>query len=341
MQIAAPYLLFLGDVTDDLAAKTAAGIAYWRPGNCLGQLRLPGCTADLGLPDMTISEAVARGARTMVVGVANRGGTIAPHWEPTLLEALAAGLDLASGLHQRLTALEGVRAAAVLHGRHLFDVRHPDRDFAIGTGAKRQGLRVLAVGTDCSIGKMYTALALEREMTARAMKATFRATGQTGILIAGTGVSVDAVVSDFVAGAVEWLCPENDPDHWDVVEGQASVLHPSYAGVTLALVHGSQPDALVMCHEPSRPHMRGLPGRPLPDLADCIAAHEAAARVTNPRARVVGFAFNTSALTDDAATRLLLETEERFGMPAVDPVRTGVAPLVDILEEIEADALVR
>jgi len=339
MHLVTPYLLFLGDVPDQLAAKTAAGIARWRPDWCVGQLRLPGCKADLGLPDLSLEEAAEKGARTLVVGVANRGGSIAPHWTPTLLTALELGMDLASGLHQRLAELPALSGHAAAHGRRILDVRHPDRHFDIATGERRSGLRVLAVGTDCSIGKMYTALALEREMLARGLKADFRATGQTGIFIAGGGVSVDAVVSDFVAGAVEWLCPANDPDHWDVVEGQASVLHPSYAGVTLGLVHGSQPDAMVMCHEPTRPHMRGLPGRSLPALADCIAAHEAAARVTNPKARVIGFSLNTSALSDDAAQRLLLELEETHGMPAVDPLRTGVGPLVDLLEEIQADAL--
>lgn len=339
MRIETPYLLFLGDAADPLAAKTAAGIAQWRPESCMGQMRLPGCNADLNLPDMGIAEAREAGVRTLVVGAANRGGSLNEGWVPLLIQALEAGFDLASGLHQKLADIPALAGLAASLGRQIHDVRHPTGTFPIGTGERRPGLRVLAVGTDCSIGKMYTALALEREMLARGMRATFRATGQTGILIAGSGVSVDAVVSDFVAGAVEQLCPANAPNHWDVVEGQASVLHPSYGGVTLALVHGSQPDALVMCHEPTRPHMRGLPHRPLPHLADCIAAHEAAARLTNPRAKVVGFSLNTAALSEDNAQRVLLELEERFGLPAVDPLRTGVGPLVDQLEEIEAHAL--
>jgi uncharacterized NAD-dependent epimerase/dehydratase family protein len=221
--------------------------------------------------------------------------------------------------------------AARTHGRQLFDVRHPTRDFAVGTGKKRRGKRMLTVGTDCSIGKMYTSLALEKEMRARGLKADFRATGQTGIFIAGDGVSVDAVVSDFVSGAVEWITPENDPDHWDLVEGQGSLFHASYAGVTLGLIHGAQPDALVMCHEPTRPHMRGLPHYKLPDLQTCIDANLAAARLTNPNVRCIGLSLNTSALDAAAAERTLRETELKYGLPAVDPLRTGVGRIVDVL----------
>jgi uncharacterized NAD-dependent epimerase/dehydratase family protein len=166
-------------------------------------------------------------------------------------------------------------------------------------------------------------------MRRRGFKVDFRATGQTGILIAGCGVSIDAVVSDFISGATESLSPDNDADHWDVVEGQASVLHPSYAGVTVGLVHGSQPDAMVLCHEPGRPHMRGLSHRPVPGLAETIAAHEACARVTNPHARVVGLSFNTAALPEAEATRVRREAEDALGLPAVDPLRTGVGTIVD------------
>jgi uncharacterized NAD-dependent epimerase/dehydratase family protein len=224
--------------------------------------------------------------------------------------------------------------AAKKHGRQLFDVRHPTRDFDVGTGKKRRGKRMLTVGTDCSIGKMYTALALEKEMRARGLKADFRATGQTGIFIAGDGVSVDAVVSDFVSGAVEWITPENDPDHWDLVEGQGSLFHASYAGVTLALIHGAQPDALVMCHEPMRPHMRGLPHYKLPDLQTCIDANLAAARLTNSNVRCVGVSLNTSALDAAGAERALRDTEEKYALPTVDPLRTGVGKLVDVLARI-------
>src|SRR5579862_2775730 len=331
MTIAQPYLMFLGEAPDQLAAKTAQGIVHWRPDWCLGQLRLPGCKADLKIPDMTLEQAKAAGAHTVIVGVANRGGKLAGNWTDTLLRALELGMDLASGLHRRLSDIEPLRQAADRLGRGLFDVRHPTREFEVGNGVKRPGKRLLAVGTDCSVGKMYTTLALEREMKRRGMKADFRATGQTGIFIAGDGVSIDAVVSDFVSGAVEWLSPANDPDHWDLIEGQGSLFHASYAGVSLALIHGAQPDALVMCHEPTRAHMRGLPHYPLPDLQRCIAANLEAARLTNPAVRCVGVSVNTAALDAAAAKDYLRRTEDRLGLPTIDPVRTGVGAIVDRL----------
>ncbi|HIJ63863.1 MAG TPA: DUF1611 domain-containing protein [Rhodospirillaceae bacterium] len=331
MPIASPYLLFLGDAADSLAAKTAAGIAYWRPQAALGQFRLPGCRADLGLPDLTPAEAAAAGARTMVIGVANRGGILSDGWRLALLEALDHGLDLAAGLHQRLDEIPELAARAGMLRRRLFDVRQPDRPFAVATGAARPGRRCLTVGTDCSVGKMYTALALERELRTRGLAADFRATGQTGILICGAGVSVDAVVGDFISGATEWLAPGNDDGHWDLIEGQGSLFHPSYAGVSLGLLHGAQAHRLVMCTEPGRPHMRGLPGRPLPPLADCIALNETCARLTNPAARVAGISANTSAMAPAEAERWLAETADQLGLPAVDPLRQGVGALADAL----------
>ena len=331
MQLHHPYLLFLGDAPDQLAAKTAQGIAQWRPDWCLGQLRLAGCKADLGLPELTLQRAVAEGARTLIVGVANRGGVINEIWLPTLLEALDRGMDLASGLHRKLADVPALADRARMLGRSLFDVRHPSRDFAVATGARRPGKRLLAVGTDCSIGKMYTTLALEQEMRRRGMKADFRATGQTGIFIAGDGVSIDAVVADFISGAVEWLSPANDPDHWDLVEGQGSLFHPSYAGVSLGLLHGAQPDLLVMCHEPGRPHMRGLPHYRLPHLGACVEANLSAARLTNPDVKLLGFSLNTSLLDATAAERALREVGNQFVLPVVDPLRTGVAKLVDAI----------
>jgi uncharacterized NAD-dependent epimerase/dehydratase family protein len=334
MSIAHPYLMFLGDAPDQLAAKTAQGVAYWRPDWCIGQLRLPGCKADLRLPEMSLEQAKLAGVKTVIVGVANRGGLISESWVGVLKQALEMGMDLASGLHKRLSDAPALAETARKLGRNLFDVRHPTQDFAVGTGKKRRGKRMLAVGTDCSIGKMYTALAVEKEMRQRGLKADFRATGQTGIFIAGSGVSIDAVVSDFVSGAVEWLSPENDADHWDLVEGQGSLFHASYAGVTLGLIHGAQPDALVMCHEPQRPHMRGLPHYQLPDLQVCIDANLAAARLTNPAVKLAGFSFNTSGMDAAGAERALKDCAQKFGLPAVDPVRSGVGPLVDSLARI-------
>lgn len=326
-----PYLLFVGDAADPLAAKTALGVLQWRPEWCIGQLRFPGCRATLSLPEMTPEEAVEAGAGTLIVGVANAGGFISPDWIDLLARALIAGLDLASGLHERLSDSPRLRQLAEEHGRGLHDVRHPQQAFRVGTGEPRSGKRLLTVGTDCSIGKMYTALALARAMRERGIDADFRATGQTGIFIAGSGVSVDAVVSDFVSGATEWLSPAAAPEHWDVIEGQGSLFHPSFAGVSLGLLHGAQPDALVMCHEPTRTHMRGLPNRPLPDIEDCVAANEHAARLTNPRARCVGVSVNTSALEHCAAERVLAGLEDRLGMPCVDPLRHGVGRVIERL----------
>jgi len=326
-----PYLMFLGDAPDQLAAKTAAGIAHWRPDISVGQFRLPGCKADLGLADMTIDEAAQTGVKTVIVGVANRGGFLGEGWEVPLTRALELGMDLASGLHRRLSDVAVLRDTAARCGRALVDVRHPTRDFDVANGVKRPGRRVLTVGTDCSIGKMFTALAIDREIRARGGKSDFRATGQTGIFIAGDGVSIDAVVSDFVSGAVEWLTPVNDPDHWDVIEGQGSLFHASYAGVTLGLIHGAQPDALVMCHEPTRTHMRGLRTYPLPDLQVCIKANLAAARLTNPAVRCVGVSVNTAALDEAASRSYLQHTADRLALPCIDPVRTGVGAIVDKL----------
>jgi uncharacterized NAD-dependent epimerase/dehydratase family protein len=331
VELRTPYLLFLGDAPDQLAAKTSGGVAHWRPEWCVGQFRLPGCGADLGLPDLTIEEAASRGAKTVIVGIANRGGVIAENWLPSLLLALDRGMDLASGLHRRLSDVPQLKERAARLGLQLSDVRHPTREFDVAGGKKRSGKRLLTVGTDCSLGKMYTALAIERDMRKRGMKADFRATGQTGILIAGSGVSVDAVVADFISGATEWLTPGNDDDHWDIVEGQGSLFHPSYAGVSLGLLHGAQPDVLVMCHEPTRTHMRGLPHYRLPSLRDCIDANVAAGRLTNPEVRCAGISINTSALDASTADSLLKQTEDAFGLPCVDPVRGGVAAIVDRL----------
>jgi len=331
-ELAKPYLLFLGDAPDELAAKTARGIAEWRPQDCLGEIALEGCAVTLGLPRLSARDAAAKGARTLVIGVANRGGVIPAHWHAPLADALRAGLDLASGLHQRLSDVPALAAAAAETGRRLIDVRYAaDRVFEVGTGLKRSGLRLLTVGTDCSVGKMYTSLAIERDMRARGLAVDFRATGQTGILIAGAGVSVDAVIADFMSGAIEALTPANAADHWDVIEGQGSLFHPSYAGVSLALLHGAQPDALVMCHEPTRRHMRGLPHQPVPDLGECIAANLAAARLTNPNARFVGISLNTKHMARREAEALCRRLEDAHGLPCTDPVAMGVEPIVDNL----------
>lgn len=331
MQISRPYLLFLGDVADALAAKTAYGIVDWRRDWCVGQMRLPGCNADTGLADMTIAEAAAAGARTFVIGAVNAGGILPRHWVASIVAAIEAGMDVASGLHMRLGDEPEIRAAAEHHGRHLFDVRHSAERFPTGKGTKRAGLRLLTVGTDCSVGKKYTALALEQAMRARGLDAEFRATGQTGVFISGRGVAIDAVVADFISGAAEWLSPEAAPGHWDVIEGQGSLFHPSFAGVTLGLLHGAQPDAFVVCHEPTRTHMRGV-RHPLPTVRQVIDHTIACGRLTNPAIRCIGLAVNTAALDEDAARACLAAAAAEHDLPAVDPVRFGVDAVVDRLQ---------
>ena len=332
MQIRHPYVLFLGDAADQLAAKTADGVARWRGAWCVGQMRLPGCQADVGLPEVSLDEGYRAGARTLIIGVANRGGVISDQWMATLLDALDAGFDIANGLHNRLNHIPPLAQRAGTLGRNLFDVRFPEVDLAVANGRPRAGKRLLTVGTDCSCGKMFTALSIEREMKTRCMQADFRATGQTGILIAGTGISIDAVVADFIAGAVEYLTPAADfPDHWDLIEGQGSLFHASYAGVSLGLLHGAQADALVMCHEPTRTHMRGLPDAKLPSLSECIALNESCGRLTNPTCRVIGMTVNTAALDEDGARRVLAKIEDDTGLPAVDAYRHGAGRLVDAL----------
>ena len=326
-----PYLLFLGDAPDALAAKVARGINQWRPEQVLGQYRMDGCKADLGISDMSVREAREAGAGTMVVGVANRGGVISERWKSVLREALEEGLDLASGLHRRLADDSELVRIAQANGRELHDVRQPTEFYPIGNGRKRSGKRCLAVGTDVSIGKMYVSLALARELEARNRKCTFRATGQTGILIEGNGVPLDAVVADFMSGAVEQLTPDNDDDHWDLIEGQGSLFHPSFSGISLALIHGGQPDALVLCHEPTRTSMRGLSGYSPPSLEKLRDVALDLARMVNPNCSAIGISINSSNMGEDEALAYAEKVEARMGIPVQDPVRHGVSRITDNL----------
>jgi uncharacterized NAD-dependent epimerase/dehydratase family protein len=330
--IKSPYLLFLGDAPDALAIKVAQGIRDWRPDMAIGQYRMTGCKAGLGLPDMGFEQAFAAGAKTLVIGVANRGGTISQAWVQVLKEAMLAGLDLASGLHNLLHDHPELVATAMARRRAMHDVRVPGQVFPIASGRRRAGRRSLAVGTDCSVGKMYTGLAMDRVMRERGMNVDFRPTGQTGILITGDGIPLDAVVADFMAGAVEWLTPDAGPDHWDIIEGQGSLFHASFSGVTMALIHGGQPDALILCHEPARSHMRGLPDFKPPSLEALRDLSLDIARIVNPDVRVTGISINTAALPEDEALEYLAGVEKRMGLPAVDPFRQGAARLVDALE---------
>ncbi|MCW4460252.1 DUF1611 domain-containing protein [Sphingomonas sp. BT-65] len=325
LELPAPYLLFLGDLREPGYAKTGLGLAEWARERCVGELVFAGTVVSAGLPRMTAAEAVAAGARSVVIGVANPGGAIAESWIAPLVEAMAAGLDLVSGMHGRLADHPAIAAAAERHGVKLHDVRVPPAGIPVGTGDKRSGKRLLTVGTDCALGKKYTALALARAFASRGVPSDFRATGQTGILIAGGGIPIDAVVSDFVSGAAELLSPDAAADHWDVIEGQGSLFHPSYAAVTLGLVHGSQPDMIVLCHMPGRTAILGRPSYPLPALDVAIEAYLGAARLTNPDVRCAGISLNTAAMDAAAAADEIARVADRYGLPAADPIRGGTA----------------
>jgi uncharacterized NAD-dependent epimerase/dehydratase family protein len=324
LTLPSPYLLFLGDITEPQYAKTAYGLRDWAAEKCVGEWACAAATITTGLPRLAPAEARNRGARAMVIGVANFGGSIGASWMPLLLEALEAGLDLIGGLHTRLGDQPDLRAAAARLGRRLMDIRVPPPNIPVGTGRKRSGKRLLTVGTDCALGKKYTALALAKGLVQRGVAADFRATGQTGIMIAGGGMPMDSVVSDFEAGAAELLSPDAHVDHWDVIEGQGSLFHPSYAAVSLGLLHGSQPDVIVVCHEAERKSVLGLPGYSLPSLSETIELNLTLGRRTNPAIRCAGASINTSRLTVDEAEQYLQRVTAELGLPAADPIRSGV-----------------
>jgi uncharacterized NAD-dependent epimerase/dehydratase family protein len=324
MDLPHPYLLFLGDSTEKGYAKTAFGLRDWARDRCVGEWSCGAATVTTDLLRLTPKEARARGAKSLVIGVANMGGVISDSWLPSLIEALESGLDIISGMHARLGDVPQLKSTAERHGRRLIDVRTPPRNIPISSGIKRSGRRLLTVGTDCALGKKYTALALARGFAERGVGVDFRATGQTGIMIAGRGIPMDAVVADFAAGAAEMLTPDAPAWHWDVIEGQGSLFHPAYAGVSLALLHGSQPDVIVVCHQPGRERVLGYPGYWVPDLEETIELNLRLGRRTNAAIRCAGISLNTSRLGTEAAHRLLAEQSARLGLPVADPMRGGV-----------------
>jgi uncharacterized NAD-dependent epimerase/dehydratase family protein len=318
-----PYLVFLGDTTDPIFAKTAFGLRDWAPERCVGEWSCSGGTVTTGLPRLTPRQARERGARGLVVGVANFGGIIQETWLPSLLEALEAGLDIVCGMHARLKDVAPLRMTAERLGRRLIDVRVPPANIPVASGRKRTGKRLLTVGTDCALGKKYSALSIARAFTERSVAVDFRATGQTGILISGRGIPMDAVVSDFEAGAAEMLSPDAPPQHWDVIEGQGSLFHPSYAAVSLGLLHGSQPDVLVVCHQAGREHILGHSDYPVPTIEETIDLNLRMGQRTNPAIRCAGVSLNTSKLEAAAARDLLASEARRLGLPVADPIRGG------------------
>jgi uncharacterized NAD-dependent epimerase/dehydratase family protein len=333
VELKTPYLVLIGAEDDPTYAKTGLGIAQWRRDLVAGQMRFPGCSVDLGVPDMTVEEAATAGVGSLVIGVAPVGGVIPDSWWSAIEQAARAGLDVVCGLHVKLADNPALVAAAKASGARLVDVRVPPRNLPVGTGVKRSGKRVLTVGTDCAIGKKYSALALDLAMREAGMASTFRATGQTGIMIAGEGMPIDAVVADFISGAAEVLSPDNEPDHWDVIEGQGSLFHPGYSGVSLGLLHGSQPDAFVVCHDATRKVVSGWEHYPLPSVAECIDLHVMTGRRTNPAIRCVGISVNTSGLPPAERADWLANLSAETGLPCVDPLIEGCGAIVDYIRE--------
>ncbi|NOI80168.1 DUF1611 domain-containing protein [Vibrio tubiashii] len=334
MSIAQPYLLFLGDVTDPIAAKTARGIALWRPETCKGQLRLSEEAVSLDLPELSLQQAKEQGVKTLVIGTANAGGVIPERWQQTLIQAAEMGFNIASGMHSRLSDIPQLKLLEEQGICQLHDVRHFDESLAVGNGKKRLGKRLLTVGTDCSVGKMFTALALESALKNRSVDAQFKATGQTGILIEGSGISVDAVVADFISGAVEAISPDFTDHEWDIIEGQGSLFNPSFAGVSLGLLHGAQADALVLCHEIGRAHIRHLPHCSVPSIEETLSANLAAAKLTNPNVQIVGISLNTSAISEEDARALCADWQEQFKVPVTDPVRFGIDSIAHYIVQL-------
>lgn len=331
-EIKTPFVIFIGDQDVFGYAKTGLGLVQWRRDDCAAQVRLTPSAVDLGLPDANTGEVIGK-ARALVIGTAPRGGVLPDHWIPHLCDAARAGIDIVAGLHVRLNDVPTLVEAAAQGGALLWDVRVPPANLPIGTGNKRTGKRLLTVGTDCAAGKKYTALSIAQEMQRRGISSDFRATGQTGIMIAGTGIPIDAVVSDFIAGAAETLSPDNAQEHWDIVEGQGSLFHPSYAGVSLGLLHGSQPDAIVMCHPAARNGLLGLEDFSIPTIRAAIARNLEAGRLTNPAIQCVGVSINSTGLSAEEAAKLKAEISGDVGLPCIDPLLDGPGAIVDRLLE--------
>ena len=334
VQLDPPYLILIGNVSDPTYAKTGFGLVHWRPDLVAGQLRFAGCEIDMGVPDMSISEAVNAGVKSLVIGVAPIGGVVPDDWWASIEEAARAGLDIVCGLHFKLADFPKLVAAAKASGARLIDVRTPPKNLPVGTGIKRSGKRVLMVGTDCAIGKKYTALALDKAIREAGMNSTFRATGQTGIMLAGEGIPIDAVVADFISGAAELISPENDQNHWDVIEGQGSLFHPGYSGVALGLLHGSQPDAFVLCHDATRTAVSGWEHYALPSIREAIDLHVLLGSRTNPDIRCIGISINTSKLAKYKRMDYLAGLTAETGLPCIDPIIDGCGAIAEHIKQI-------
>jgi len=280
----------------------------------------------------------------LLVGVAPRGGQLPPGALETIVRAASRGLDLVSGLHQYLSDIPEVREAAQASGAEIVDLRRPPADLPVSTGQARhvEALTVLMVGTDCNLGKMTAGLEICRGLTEQGERAVFVPTGQTGILIEGWGIAVDAVISDFTAGAAERLVLEGaeraGPDGIVVVEGQGSLIHPGYSGVTLGLLHGSLPEAMILCHDVSRTKIRSegvYDWVHMPSLPEMVRIYESVAAWLRP-APVIAIALKTNDVSESAARDAILKVEAETGLPATDPVRFGPEPIVEAIRSFAA-----
>jgi len=332
------YLILAeGFSSDPHYGKTMRGVLRYRRDDVVAILdskRAPGDTED-GIPVVqAVDDALRFDPNTALVGVATQGGRFPPEWMELLRSCIGKGLHVENGLHVFLGDDQELRALATQHHVELRDLRKPPRDLSTATGANLQvpGTIVLTVGSDCAIGKMTVALELDLEARRRGIRSVFVPTGQTGIAIAGWGISVDAVVADFIAGAAEALVVEGAERGGELlwVEGQGAIFHPVYSGVTLGLYHGSAPHLLVLCHEAGRTEIEGVGGgpHPIPPLSELVDLHERLALPARP-ARVVAVALNTRALSEDDARAAVAAAEAETGLPADDPVRFGAARLVD------------
>ena len=332
-------ILILGEgfSHDPHYGKTMRGIIRYGPDQVVAILdsRRAGEDHD-GIPIVgTVEDALPYEPTVAVVGVATQGGRFPPAWRDLLTAAIAAGLDVESGLHEFVSDDPELTDLARTHGVELRDLRKPPGGLSVPTGANLEvdATIVLTVGSDCAIGKKTVAVELDREARNRGLDSVFVPTGQTGIAIAGWGIAVDAVVSDFLAGAAEWLVIEGARRGGKLlfVEGQGSLVHPLYSGVTLGLVHGSVPHAFVLCHAAGATEIEGSPGHPIPPLTELIELHE---RISLParKATVVCIAVNTAAIASDEDARAAIqEIGQETGLPADDPVRFGAQHLLDAL----------
>jgi len=328
IEIKPPYLIFLGSESRQTYAKTGIGLVQWRPELCAGQLGLSDDTIDLGLPALSLQQAADAGIKSLIIGTAFVGGKIPPEWTETLIDAASIGLDIVAGVHQRLNSIPKLRAAAKISGAQLIDVRVPPAELPVASGKKRTGKRLLMVGTDCAVGKKYTALALAKEMKAAGMNAHFRASGQTGIMIAGKGIPIDAVISDFLSGAAELLSPANSDNHWDIIEGQGSIFHPGYSSVSLGLLIGSQPDMFIVCHEAGRKRISGWEGFVLPSIEDVIDRTITLGKQTNPDIKCIGVSVNTSKLPSSQRKDYLSQLSNKLKLPCFDPLIDGTLAVI-------------